>query len=126
MSRCVKNPPASLSSRAVSVRHCKEADAEHRKSFRQYAHTFHYSNTICLCSAFESLSEQWQLAIFLHEIGHLLAGYEASEADANRAIELVTNIKIHYKDGHFGKKLEWISREDVSRAKKALFGKARA
>lgn len=126
MSRCVKTPPSTNRRGAVRVRYCAEANAEHRKSFRQYAHTYHFPNTICLSDAFDRLSDQWKLAILLHECGHLLVGYEGTEKDANRAIKNSTGIKITYRDGHFGKRLEWISRDDVPRAQKVLFGKAAA
>ena len=77
-----------------------------------------------MASALRYLSDQWKLAILLHEIGHLLAGYEGTEAQANKAIESASKIKIHYKDGKFGKRVEWISKDDLPRARKLLFGKA--
>jgi hypothetical protein len=121
--RCVFNPGSRAKSDAsVKLRHCREADTEHERSFRQYAHTFHYPNTVCFAEAFCSLSERWQLAILLHELGHLLAGYKGSEAAANAAIEKATGVHIHYKDGHFGKRLEWITAADVPAAKRAIEG----
>lgn len=59
-------------------------------------------------------------AILAHEVGHLLAGYEGSESDANRAANEFFGIKIRYQDSQNGKHLQTMSSEDVGRVKRAL------
>lgn len=88
---------------------CRKAELEHRKSKRQYAHVFHKpNNVICVCRAFFLLPEKHQKGIYLHEIGHLLAGRRASEAKANQAVLEEYRIEIKYVSGPYGKNLEWV------------------
>jgi hypothetical protein len=87
---------------------CKKADQEHRRNKRQYAHTFHYKNCVCLARAFANLPAKHQDAIVLHEVGHLIAGPNATEEEANKAIEDRTGITITYADTRYGKDLERI------------------
>lgn len=89
-----------------SWRFCKKAEAEHKENRRQYAHTFHYPNVICLSHAFWKLPKKHRHAIFLHEMGHLIAGPDASEDEANRAIEELSGRKILYMDSPYGEGLE--------------------
>jgi hypothetical protein len=56
--------------------------------------------------AFQELPLRHQKAILLHEYGHLIAGQNGSEADANRAIEEFTGRKIFYVDSVYGDGLE--------------------
>jgi S-adenosylmethionine hydrolase len=98
----------------IKVLHCSEADAEHRKAKRQYAHTFHLRNVICVASAWINLPEEWKYGILLHEIGHLGAGQDASERSANKDVKEYIGVKIHYRDGKYGNRLESIKRSDVS------------
>jgi hypothetical protein len=123
-SRCVvKNPKLpSGTVRHYDVKLCPLANAEHAKRQRQYAHTFHHKNEICIANAFNDLPQTWQFAILLHEVGHLLAGPNASEGAANKAIEKETGIPIKYKDGPYGEQLEWIPAKYKSAAKAFLFG----
>ena len=121
MGGCVHANPQPLSeSRPVAVRKCSEAQADHNKKERYYAHTFHKPNAICVCTQFLGLPDQWRLAILLHEVGHLIAGPRESEAAANAAVTKASGIKIHYKDGPHGEHLEWIDAASVPAAKKFL------
>ena len=90
----------------VALRHCLEADKEHGENRRQYAHTFHYPQTICLADAFWSLPKKHRDGIILHELGHLLAGVEASEDAANEAVEDSTGARIEYVNSRWGPNLE--------------------
>jgi hypothetical protein len=94
-------------------RFCKQADHEHKRSKRQYAHTYHHEDVICLSEAFQDLPVQHYWAIFAHEIGHLIAGYEGDERAANRAANKHFKIKILYRDSKFGKRLEVVSKKDA-------------
>ena len=106
--------------RAFVVEHCPAADEEHRKSKRQYAHVFHRPQVICVARAFEGLPNRLQIAILLHEAGHLLAGPRGGEDAANQAAKRYSGVTISYRDSRYGDSLEWIRPEDVSRAKAAL------
>ena|SRR5215813_6703139 len=91
--------------------HCKAADNEHRKQKRQYAHTYHFPKTICTSRALWKLPKAHRDAILMHEIGHLIAGKDASEAQANKAIENSTGMHIEYVDSPYGKQLERLKRK---------------
>ena len=90
----------------VRWKHCVQADKEHRENLRQYAHTYHYSETICLAKSFWQLPKGFRDGIILHEIGHLLAGPEGDEEDANRAVEEWSGARIQYVDSPYGRHLE--------------------
>jgi hypothetical protein len=103
------------------VKHCPLADDEHKKSRRQYAHTFHRKNTICTADAFEDLPEENQLGILLHELGHLEAGAQRrGEAAANDAILQNTGIRVEYKDSPHGRRLERIADKDKGKASEVI------
>lgn len=105
-----RNPP-------ISIIHCELADREHGRSRRQYAHTYHYGNeVICVSRHLHQLPDEHRLAILLHEIGHILAGPEGSEEDADAAAEADSGIPIYYIDSPYGAQLEYIDPEDVELA----------
>jgi len=56
----------------TKVAYCFQADMEHDKSARQYAHWGHRKNTICLAHDIDKLPEANLRGIFLHEYGHVL------------------------------------------------------
>jgi hypothetical protein len=88
------------------LRHCAEVEQEHKRSQRQYAHTYHYRDTICVCDDFWELPEAHRDGVLLHELGHLFAGDEGSEADANDAAKDLLGAKIEYVDSPYGPRLE--------------------
>lgn len=96
----------------IKILQCELADEEHRKAKRQYAHTYHHKNVICLAWAWRNLTFNQFWAIMAHEFGHLLAGYEGSERDANRAANEFFGVKILYRDSAQGKHLETVSTRD--------------
>lgn len=124
--RCIVHNPKLPSSdvRHYSVKQCDQCDQEHADSKRQYAHTFHKMNTICVAKAFYDLPQSWQFAILLHEVGHLLAGPKGSEDAANKAAQKASGIPIVYKDGPYGEELEWIPAKYKTQAKIFLFEEA--
>lgn len=93
----------------IQWRNCSEVEAEHRKDRRQYAHTYHYANTICVCRAFWELPKPYRDGVLLHEIGHLLAGPDGGESDANEAAREFFGVPIKYVDSPYGRELERIS-----------------
>jgi hypothetical protein len=93
----------------VKWTYCKTVEEEHRQHKRQYAHSFHFPNTICTSKALWTLPKRHRDAILLHEVGHLLAGPDASEEDANRAIEKCSGLKIDYVDTRYGEDLETLN-----------------
>lgn len=105
-----RNPP-------ISIIHCELADREHGRSRRQYAHTYHYGDeVICVSRYLYYLPDEHRLAILLHEIGHILAGPDGSEEDADATIEADSGIPIYYIDSPYGARLEYIDPEDVDLA----------
>ena len=89
----------------VEWRFCKAVEAEHKRNRRQYAHTFHYENTICLCRDFWELPKENRDGILLHELGHLMAG-GGTEDEANEAALEELGARIAYEDGPYGRQLE--------------------
>lgn len=58
---------------AVKVQFCKQADAEHRKSWRQFAHTGHHLYVVCFARAAElELTDEEILGMSAHELGHVV------------------------------------------------------
>jgi hypothetical protein len=90
----------------IILRNCPLADHQHAQNMRQYAHTFHHDNTICVARALWKLPKKHREAVLLHEIGHLLVGPEGSEEDANQAVEDATGVHIYYVDSPYGVRLE--------------------
>lgn len=85
---------------------CEEVEREHEENIRQYAHTYHYPYTVCVCKAFWELPKSHRDGILLHEIGHILAGPEGSEAEATAAAEAFFGAEIRYVDSPYGRQLE--------------------
>jgi hypothetical protein len=117
-----KKNPQTVTTIPLSIKVCREADLEHEKSARQYAHVFHHKNVICVAHAFEKLPDCWALAILLHEVGHLLAGYRGNEAAANVAVTDASGVPIIYRDGPYGQQLEYIEPSLKSQAREFLYG----
>ncbi len=91
----------------MRVKVCGKADKEHKQSKRQYAHTNHYPNTICISLAFYSLPLKIKLGIILHELGHLMG--EKNEDKADDIIHRAFDITIYRVDNiKFGENLESI------------------
>jgi hypothetical protein len=92
---------------------CDEADRDHAESLRQYAHVGpHGERAICIARSFMDLPREHRGALFGHEIGHLIAMPDDSEAAADSAFEVLTGVKIRYKDSPHGDCLQWITPED--------------
>jgi hypothetical protein len=96
----------------IQWKFCEEAERDHRRNKRQYAHTYHYPGIICLCRAFFDLPADYQEGLLLHEAGHLLAGEAAGEDDANRAAYRAFGKRIEYRDSPYGKDLERVANVD--------------
>ena len=90
----------------VEFQFCDEADAHHKESLkwegadkgRQYAHVFHKDNVICFAKAGEFLSVANQQGILVHEFGHLMAGPDSDDADADLTALHMLEIEIRYDD----------------------------
>ena len=102
-----------MSERYYKVRTCPIANAEHKKSLRQYAHVFHYDGVICVARAWYSLPSVWRFGVLMHEIGHLLIGPRGSESQATEFASHSSGIRIKYVDGIYGERLERIPEDDV-------------
>jgi hypothetical protein len=92
---------------------CADADRDHEKSLRQYAHVGpHGDNVICVAAAFLDLPREHRDALVAHEIGHLIAYPDGSEAAADAAFKVLTGVTIRYKDGPHGDCLQWLTPKD--------------
>ena len=105
----------------ITIGICKEANRDHKRSKRQYAHTFHHKNCICVADSMMWLPSKIFWAIMAHELGHIIAGYEGSEQDANRAANRFFSIKIKYRDCKHGKHLEHLTDDEAERVRQMSF-----
>lgn len=90
----------------VKLRRCKQADAEHKKSKRQYAHVFHKDKVICVADAFFDLPRKIQHGILGHEAGHLAGAMDEKLAD--KAGSNIIRMKIKRINSKYGQNLESI------------------
>lgn len=98
----------------IKLRHCKEVDKDHERSCRQYAHTYHYKNTICVAKKFYDLPYKNQAGLVAHEIGHLLVGnVDHKERVADVLANAFFGIKIKYSNSKYGKRLQYLSKPDT-------------
>jgi hypothetical protein len=108
----------------IKVGYCFQADQEHAKSGRQYAHWGHRKNVVCVAHAIDELPDANKRGIFLHEFGHALDDYFEPESekeeriaaalddiedDEDRADEIVSRLigaKIDYDENNVQKEAE--------------------
>lgn len=96
----------------IKLRHCREVDEDHKRSCRQYAHTYHYKDTICVAKAFDKLPIQHKLGLIVHEVGHILVGKaNHKESQADREANKYFGVRILYKDSKYGKRLQYLDKE---------------
>lgn len=58
----------------VTVKLCALADADHRESWRQFAHSGHHENAVCYAKAAEhELTDAELIGTAAHELGHVVA-----------------------------------------------------
>jgi predicted acetyltransferase len=101
----------------ITVRHCREADKEHNKSRRQYAHTYHHHNVICVADAWLDLPLENQLAIVAHEVGHILVNStDHTEQEADKTANKFFKIRIRYENtNRYGNRLQYVSFKDAEK-----------
>ena len=103
------------------IRRCKLADYENYKSRRQYLHVGHIPGFICKALAFDKIPLNHQLALLLHELGHLVIEKEHGEEEANEAAKEISGITIKYIPiTPWGNRLQFIPSEDLKRVYKTL------
>src|SRR3972149_5499618 len=56
----------------IILRDCHVAEKEHKKSFRQFAHTGHYPRVICVCEDMFKLPNNYIAGLIVHECGHII------------------------------------------------------
>lgn len=58
----------------VQMCYCDQADREHRKSWRQFAHSCHHKDIVCWAPAAETELTDLEIdGIAAHELGHIVA-----------------------------------------------------
>lgn len=58
---------------SVKVQFCKRADVDHKKRWRQFAHTGHEPYVVCFARAAEQeLTDEEVLGMSAHELGHVV------------------------------------------------------
>jgi len=70
----------------IKVGYCFQADQEHDRSERQYAHWGHRKNVVCVAHAIDGLPEANKNGIFLHEFGHVLDDYFEPETEREEKV----------------------------------------
>lgn len=83
----------------VALLPCAEADKEHARSKRQYAHAWHRPRVVCHAKAFSSLPIENQIGILSHELGHCYAITQRlrhTEEDANRLGSFLTGLEVKF------------------------------
>lgn len=91
----------------IMIKHCKQADKEHKASLRQYAHVGHIKgNVICVAKAFIGLPKKFKLGLIGHELGHWAGAIEEKEAD--KVGSKIIGMKIKRIDSKYGLNLEVI------------------
>lgn len=100
----------------IRLKLCQLADQEHADAQRQYAHTLHHRNTICVARAFWKIPIEIQLGLLLHELGHLIDPDEDSELWIDRLASRTFGIHIHRVDTPYGNNLEYIASRNVRTA----------
>jgi hypothetical protein len=59
---------------SVRIRHCPLADRDHRKKWRQFAHSLHVPGFICFArEAAHEMTEREIFGMTAHELGHIVA-----------------------------------------------------
>lgn len=102
----------------IFVRFCSEADDDHARSVRQYAHVFcqkQRHGVVCVARAFVDLPRDHRDGLLAHEIGHLLADPIGSEPAADEAFRVLTGARVYYKSGDHGECLQYLKPADSRR-----------
>ena len=98
----------------ISIKRCSNANTDHKISRRQYAHTYHLVNVICIADEFVTLPFETQMGILAHEVGHLLIGKNNhEEKEADKVANKFFKINIQYKDSLYGNDLQFLSVNDM-------------
>ena len=93
----------------VVLKHCRSADVEHEKRWRQFMHFNHHPNTICYAAASAQLSDEHKIGLLAHELGHAAARYlglweNHDERDAQRLGSAMLGSMVLYRGSE---RLEW-------------------
>lgn len=112
----------------IIIKICPVADKDHKISKRNYAHVFHYKNTICVAHDYIHLPMNYWSGILAHEIGHLLTGEKGCnklediecEESADNAFKKKSDIIIKYKNSNYGHSLQYLSNGDIVKFDKFL------
>uniref|UniRef100_A0A6H1ZXL7 Peptidase n=1 Tax=viral metagenome TaxID=1070528 RepID=A0A6H1ZXL7_9ZZZZ len=99
----------------IKVIRCSQADYDHWREGRIYAHVGCMDKTICVSSSIELLDDCNITGLLLHEIGHLIHleglldieipdGINDDEIIADMIIDNIFGIHIYYD----GKKVQWV------------------
>ena len=103
----------------IILRDCHVAEKEHKKSFRQFAHTGHYPRVICVCEDMFKLPNNYIAGLIVHECGHIILFSEGkkqhSEIMANVRAEKHFNVTIKYKDCGKAKYIPWLNNKDTKK-----------
>lgn len=93
------------------VKVCSQANAEHAKTPRVFAHVGHVGSTICIADALRNLPENFIYGILLHELGHFSMGLTRphSERDADRAGGDLAGVKIYRRSWGKMRNLEFVN-----------------
>jgi hypothetical protein len=107
--------------RRAILRSCHEADRDHARDPRAFAHVGHHAGAVCLAHGIVFLPRGFILGILLHELGHLaLLPGDHSEAEADQAGGRLAGVRIRRRTHGRALDLEYVSAMDEPRALRAL------
>src|SRR5271157_5521159 len=106
----------------TNIEICPLAEKEHKKSHRQYAHTLHFDNTICISKELLELPFGYVCGLILHEFGHLnLQDIQHEELDADLAGGSLAGVVIERRStDSYGEYLEHVRESDLEKAKEYI------
>lgn len=103
--------------RRVILRTCAEANRDHARDPRAFAHVEHYPGKVCIADQIVFLPRGFVLGILLHELGHLaLLPGAHSEAAADKAGGRLAGVTIHRRVHGRATNLEFVAEKDQAKA----------
>lgn len=84
----------------IRIQECLEAEALHRKKWRQFCHTMHRKNVICCVKDMNNLKDENIAGLLFHEIAHIISEqhYDIFYQDSGLYVEKIESDFHFYLD----------------------------